>query len=183
MAEKKDNEELLESSPFSGDLESRLAVQPKRSFSTLTLGLAVGVTLVVGVIGGIQAEKALGGSSEGTSAGARVPGAPQGGMGGYGGQRGGMGGEQGGMGGGGQRGGMGGMTVGTVEKVEGDKVYVKTMDGSVVTVTTTGETSVRIAKEGKVADLQQGGSIVVQGAKGEDGAVTATSISEGNGRR
>nr|BFE83995.1 hypothetical protein GCM10020093_065960 [Planobispora longispora] len=39
------------------------------------------------------------------------------------------------------------MTVGTVQRVEDGKVYVQTMDGSVVTVNTTGETTVRVSRE------------------------------------
>ncbi|GIH78470.1 hypothetical protein [Planobispora longispora] len=75
------------------------------------------------------------------------------------------------------------MTVGTVQRVEDGKVYVQTMDGSVVTVNTTGETTVRVSREGKVADLRAGGTVVVQGTRGEDGSLTATSISEGAGRQ
>ncbi|GGK70949.1 hypothetical protein Ppa06_35340 [Planomonospora parontospora subsp. parontospora] len=195
---KKDGEELLASSPFAGDLDRELAVRPARSFSTLTLALAAGVMLVLGMVAGIQVQKAMGGGSAGAAAqpggGFAGPGGQRG-MGGTGGQgQGGQGqagqgsggqGRQGqaGQGQGGQRGGPGGgATVGTVRKVEDGKVYVQTMDGSVVTVTTTGETAVRISKEGKVTDLRTGGTVVVQGVRGEDGSVAATSISEGGAR-
>jgi hypothetical protein len=42
---------------------------------------------------------------------------------------------------------------------------------------------VRLAKEGKVTDLKPGGTVSVQGAKADDGSVTATMINEGGGRR
>jgi hypothetical protein len=197
MADKENAGEPLETSPFRGDLEAELAVRPARGLSRLTLALCAGVTLVAGVIVGIQAEKAMGGASgtssgtSGTAADARAA-MRQGGPAGYGGQNTGQDrtGAYSGQGGpsgqngrpGGQGGGQGAMTVGTVQKVEGGKVYLQTTDGSTVTVTTTDETTVRISKEGKVADLRAGGTVVVQGAKGEDGSVTATSISEGTGR-
>lgn len=176
----------LETSPFTGDLEDELTVRPRRGFSTLTLVLGAGVMLVAGVVVGIQAQKALGApaGAAGTSGAAVRQGAGSGGYGGGPGGYGGFGGrQQGGQGGPGGQGGQGGAAFGTVERVDGGKVYVKTVDGSVVTVNTSGETAVRISKEGKVADLKPGGTVVVQGPRGEDGSITATAISEGGGRR
>ncbi|GAA0844046.1 hypothetical protein ACFQVD_35365 [Streptosporangium amethystogenes subsp. fukuiense] len=176
----------LEGSPFRGDLDSELAARPPRRLSTLTLVLGAGVMLVAGVIVGIQAQKTMGVTSGPVGAPGAVTrqGAGPGGSAGYGGfgngQQGGQGAGQGpGQGGGGR----GGMTVGTVQRVEGEKVYLQTTDGSVVTVNTTDETSVRLTKEGKVADLKPGGTVVVQGARAEDGSVSATVINEGGGRR
>lgn len=178
----------LEGSPFRGDLDSELAARPPRRLSTLTLVLGAGVMLVAGVIVGIQVQKATGVTSGPTGApgAAMRQGAGPGGFSGYSGfgngQQGGQGAGQGqgpGQGGGGR----GGMTVGTVQRVEGEKVYLQTTDGSVVTVNTTDETSVRLTKEGKVADLKPGGTVVVQGARAEDGSVSATAINEGGGRR
>ncbi|MFJ2030840.1 hypothetical protein [Streptosporangium sp. NPDC087985] len=174
---------MLETSPFRGDLESELVVRPKRGLSRLTLVLGAGVMLVAGVIVGIQAQKAMGGPA---GASVRPDAVMRQGMGpgGFGGGSGGPGGFGGGQQGGpGGRGGQGGAAVGTVQRVDGDKVYVTTMDGSVVTVNTSGETAVRVTKEGKVADLKPGGMVVVQGARAEDGSITATTINEGGGRR
>lgn len=176
----------LEGSPFRGDLDSELAARPPRRLSTLTLVLGAGVMLVAGVIVGIQAQKAMGGPSGAPAAAVRQGGAGPGGFGGFGGgQQGGQGrqGGQGGQGAGQGGGGRGGMTVGTVQRVEDGKVYVQTADGSVVTVNTTDETSVRVTKEGKITDLKPGGAVVVRGAAAEDGSVTATAINEGAGRR
>ncbi|MEV6148795.1 hypothetical protein AB0L53_00490 [Nonomuraea sp. NPDC052129] len=163
----------LDGSPYPDDLDSELAVQPRKPMSKVTLGLIAGVVLVAGVVIGIQAQKALG-APDTTAAmqpgGRQLPG-------GYGQQ---PGGRQQMPGGYGQRmGGAGGGTVGTVEKVEGGKIYVKTMDGSTVTVTTTDATTVQVTKPGKLADLQTGTNVVVRGEKGGDGSVAATSISQG----
>ncbi|MDP9848522.1 hypothetical protein [Streptosporangium lutulentum] len=190
------NGKLLETSPFAGDLESELVARPRRHFSTLTVVLAAGVMLVAGVIVGIQAQKAMGGPDATAGAAMRQGAAAAGGGGGFGGRQQagqgaqgaqgaqGQGARQGGQGGfAGRQGGFGGMTIGTIQKVDGEKVYVQTTDGSVVTVNTSDKTSVRVAKEGKVADLKPGGTVTVQGAKAEDGSVTATVINQGGGRR
>ncbi|GAA3090428.1 hypothetical protein [Streptosporangium carneum] len=196
--EKAGTEELLETSPFAGDLEEELAAGPRHRPSTLTLVLGAGVTLVVGVILGIQAQKAMGdqGGTSGAPAAMRQgmagpggygggPGGPggPGGYGGFGGRQQGGQGNQGNQGGQGNAGGMGGVTFGTVQRVEGGKVYLQRSDGTVVTVNTTGRTTVRVSREGKVTDLRSGGTVVVQGTGGEDGSITATTISEGGGRR
>ncbi|MGR6921048.1 hypothetical protein ACU635_42990 [[Actinomadura] parvosata] len=167
----------LDSSPFRDDLREELAVQPAKGTSKVTLALAAGVVLVAGILIGIQAESWFGAAgAPPQAAGAAQRGT--GGMGGYG-QRGQfLGGAQQQPGGGGQR--MGGGTAGTVEKIEDGKVYVKTMDGATVTVTTTDRTTVQISKPGKVSDLETGTTIVVRGQQGADGAVTATSISQGS---
>ncbi|UBU17221.1 hypothetical protein [Nonomuraea gerenzanensis] len=173
-----DSMDKLGSSPFPGDLREELAVQPAKGTSKVTLALAAGVVLMAGILIGIQAESWFG--TAGTppqAAGAQQR--PMGG--GYGQQQGGFGGQRGqqpgGQPGGGQR--MGGGTVGTVEKIEGGKVYVKTADGATVTVTTTEQTTVQISKPGEVSDLEAGTTIVVRGRQGADGAVTATSITQG----
>ncbi|MEV0352405.1 hypothetical protein AB0H88_42190 [Nonomuraea sp. NPDC050680] len=173
----------LDGSPYPEDLDSELAVQPRKPLSKVTLALIAGVVLVAGVVIGIQAQKALGAPA---TAAAMQPGGRQlpGGYGQQGRQPGGYGQQPGGRqqmpGGYGQRmGGAGGGTVGTVEKVEGGKIYVKTMDGSTVTVTTTEATTVQVTKPGKLADLRAGTNVVVRGEKGGDGSVAATSISQG----
>lgn len=175
----------LDDSPFRDDLKAELAVQPKRPPSKLTLALAAGVVLVAGVVIGIQADKALGGDETPAAAQRQGQGQfPQG----YG--RGGNGQPPQGNGQPGQRDGqqrgpgqMGGATMGTVEKVEDGTVYLKSMDGSTITVTTTGETTVQIAKPGKVTDLKAGTTVVVRGERGEDGSVSAVSISQGGAGR
>ncbi|MFG1755171.1 hypothetical protein [Streptosporangium sandarakinum] len=197
--------EVLDGSPFGDDLETELTGPPRRGPSTLTLVLGAGVVLVAGIVLGIQAHKALGGPAAGPAAsnaavrqGSGGPGGSGSGFGdgrGFGGgQRSGQPGQNGqgdqgtqngrtGPGGGfGGRGGFGGAAVGTVQRVEGTKVYVQTRDGSVVTVNTGDDTTVRVSKKGKVTDLEPGGAVVVQGERAGDGSITATAISEGGGR-
>lgn len=148
------------------DLETELAAHAGRKPSKLTIGLAAAVVLVAGVLIGIQGQKAFG-----TTATQAVPSQARQGQGGQGyGQ--GFGNRQPGQ----QA--RAGMTVGTVEKVDGAKIHVKTMDGSTVVVTTTGETAVKVTKDGKVSDLKPGSTIVVQGDKD-----AATSVTEGGGMR
>lgn len=70
---------------------------------------------------------------------------------------------------------------GTVDRVEGDTVYVETSDGETVPVTTDDGTEVRISKEGSVADLEEGSSVVVRGEQ-KDGSVAADAIDAGRDR-
>ncbi|MER6951065.1 hypothetical protein ABT294_44335 [Nonomuraea sp. NPDC000554] len=170
----------LDASPYPDDLQAELAVQPRRQTSRLTLALAAGVVLVAGILIGIQAHKSLGGDA-GPAAAAGDRQQSPGQMRGYG-RQGGSGqppgyGGPGGQPGFGQR--QGGGTVGTVEKVEDGKVYLKTMDGATVTVTTTGQTTVQVAKPGKVSDLRSGSTVVVRGEQAGDGTVSAASITQG----
>lgn len=200
-----DTEELLETSPFDDDLQEVLAARPARAGgSRLTLALAGGVLLVAGLLLGIQVQKLLGGSAPGrfpsraAGAGAyagagQAPGGggPGGGLGG--GYARGAGGGGGFAGGGAGRGGAGagagagagGMTFGTVKLVDGDKIYVQTVNGGVVTVTTSGDTKVQVTRSGKVSDLKPGSFVTVAGTADAQGQVAATSVTEGSamGRR
>ncbi|GLW11906.1 hypothetical protein Misp01_70340 [Microtetraspora sp. NBRC 13810] len=172
-------EQLLSSSPFEGDLDAELAARPgRRPASKLTLGLAACVLLVAGVLIGIQAQKAVGGSSGGDrqaliQAFANGQGQRGGGFG-----QGGQGGGGFGQGGAGR---AGGATVGTVKLVDGKKIYVQATDGSTVTVTTDDDTDIRVAKKGRIGDLKPGSTVVVQGSRGADGTVAATAVNEGGG--
>jgi hypothetical protein len=167
-------EDLLEISPFGDDLQAELAAQPvRRGPSRLTLSFGAGVVLVVGVLAGIEAQKTFG--SPATTSFASAPGGQ-----GTGGGRG----QAGGLGGGGFGGGFGGAggnaAIGTVQRVAGNTIYIKTAQGDAVTVKTTSSTKIQVAKAGKAADLKAGSSVVVSGAKGADGAVDATSVSQGS---
>lgn len=198
-----DTEELLETSPFDDDLQEVLAARPARAGgSRLTLALAGGVLLVAGLLLGIQVQKLLGGSAPGrfpsraAGAGAyagagQAPGGggPGGGLGG-GYARGAGGGFAGGGAGRGGAGagagaGAGDMTFGTVKLVDGDKIYVQTVNGGVVTVTTSGDTKVQVTRSGKVSDLKPGSFVTVAGTADAQGQVAATSVTQGSamGRR
>ncbi|MGI5154306.1 hypothetical protein [Microbispora sp. CA-102843] len=194
-----DTEELLETSPFDDDLQEVLAARPARAGgSKLTLALAGGVLLVAGLLLGIQVQKLLGGSTPGqvpsraAGAGAYAGAgqAPGGGGlgGGYARGAGGGGGFAGGgagRAGGGAGAGAGGMTFGTVKLVDGDKIYVETVNGGVVTVTTSGDTKVQVTRSGKVSDLKPGSFVTVAGNADAQGQVAATTVTEGSamGRR
>ncbi|WP_432867089.1 hypothetical protein [Microbispora rosea] len=198
-----DTEELLETSPYDDDLQEVLGARPARAGgSKLTLALAGGVLLVAGLLLGIQVQKLLGGSTAGrfpsraagagafAGAGQAPGGGGQGGGlgGGYARGAGGAGGFAGGgagrAGGGAGTGagagaGPGGMTFGTVKLVDGDKIYVQTVNGGVVTVTTSGGTKVRVTRSGKVSDLKPGSFVTVAGTADAEGQVAATSVTEG----
>ncbi|MEU6412132.1 hypothetical protein [Microbispora sp. NPDC046933] len=200
-----DTEELLETSPFDDDLQEALAARPARAGgSKLTLALAGGVLLVAGLLLGIQVQKLLGGSTPaqfparaagagayagaGQAPGGGGPGAGLGGgyaRGAGGGFAGGGAGRAGGGTGAGAGAGPGGMTFGTVKLVDGDKIYVQTVNGGVVTVTTSGDTKVQVTRAGKVSDLKPGSFVTVAGTADAQGQVAATSVTEGSpmGRR
>ncbi|MER6810895.1 hypothetical protein ABT299_16605 [Spirillospora sp. NPDC000708] len=204
--------ELLASSPFDGDLDAELAAKPaRRSLPGPTLYLGAGLLLVAGFLGGVQAQKWTSddsGSPGGGPAAAGGYGRTGGrGFGGYGGGfpgqagGGGTGTEQGGRGGTGGPGGFGGgfpgqagggagagagagggMTFGTVTKVVGDTLYLRTSDGKTVKVKTSGSTRISVTKDGKLRDLGSGATVIVRGTTGKDGSVTATTVNQGTGR-
>ncbi|MDQ1423850.1 MAG: hypothetical protein QOD72_1348 [Acidimicrobiaceae bacterium] len=78
-------------------------------------------------------------------------------------------------------GGAGGATVGQIKLVDGTNVYVQDAQGNVVKVTTGADTTVQVSKTGTVADLKAGDTVIVQGAKGADGTIAATTIGSGTG--
>ncbi|MEV5414082.1 hypothetical protein AB0K60_35265 [Thermopolyspora sp. NPDC052614] len=170
-------EGALDASPFGGDLDAELAAAPRRGgMSKLTMALGAGVILVAGVIIGIQVQKTFGGTTGARQSGAVAVG--------QGGQAGGTGAGQGATGRrspgqGGFGGGYGNATIGTVKRIDGDKIYVETAQGETITVQTSGDTRIQVTKTGKVADLDQGGTVVVQGERTADGVVNATSVSQG----
>jgi hypothetical protein len=175
----------LSTSPFEGDLAEELAKAPRvRRLPGLTTCLCAGVVLALGFVIGAQTDRHMGRQvSNSAQGGARAMpggGTPGGGMPG-GGMR---GGEMPGQGGGGQGQGGGGApgasggTTGTVQKIAGKTIYVRTANG-VVQVKVTGTTKIHVLQNGSAKDLKSGTSVVVQGAQAKDGTVTATSVSQG----
>jgi hypothetical protein len=158
-----DAEEIVASPAVEGDLnaEMRRAAKP---FSRTTLVLAGLVVLAIAFGGGAWTHAAFGSSTTST------PTARQGGTGG----------TQGGTGqpGGGFRGAGGRGTTGTVDRVDGTTVYVKTAQGADVKVSTSDSTTVGVTQQGKLADLKPGATVVVQGQAGSDGTVTAQAITQ-----
>jgi hypothetical protein len=65
-------------------------------------------------------------------------------------------------------------TTGTVKLIDGATVYVQTESGEVVTVRTSGGTTVQVP--GRLGDVKPGDRVSVDGAVGADGTVAATSV-------
>lgn len=177
--------ELLNTSPFRGDLAEELAAaepRPRRGLPSVTLLLAAGVLLAAGFAGGVQADKHWGAKPSSD------PAALFGQLGRAGGRRALGGGNGGGFGGGfggqfGQGSGSAGSpaggnaTTGTVKLVDGGVLYVQTANG-IVRVRTNGGTKVGVQKSAKLKDLKAGAPVTVQGTPGQDGTVTATSVTQ-----
>ncbi len=144
------------------------AAASRRWWNTWTIVLAVVLLLVGGFVGGIEMQKAYGVQTSTTGSGG----------GGFRGQGGftpptafpGGGSANGG----GQRESEGETATGTVKLVDGTTIYVETESGEVVTVRTDGDTAVRIP--GKLSSLKAGDKVNVDGDTGEEGSVTASSI-------
>jgi hypothetical protein len=156
--------ELLANSPFADDLDASLAARPTGR-SRPTLYLAAGIILIAGFLGGVQAQKwsssgtasPTGGAEGGGAPEARTPGRDNGPPG-------------------------GGMTAGTITKIVGNTLYLRTSSGQTVKVRTGGTTKVRITKDGELRDLDTGATVTVRGTKGEDGAITAATVDQGTAR-
>ncbi|MCO1580561.1 DUF5666 domain-containing protein [Crossiella sp. SN42] len=88
----------------------------------------------------------------------------------------------------GQRGGVllgpGGRTptAGTVDRIEGDTLYLKGPNGSEVKVTLGADTAVQLSQPGKVGDIQPGATVTVQGERAADGSVTARQVTAQSAR-
>lgn len=72
-------------------------------------------------------------------------------------------------------GGFGAASADTVQSVEGNTVVVNTADGT-VKVLTSDTTYIQKYMSVTVADLAVGDAVIVQGAKNDDGSITARSI-------
>jgi hypothetical protein len=68
-------------------------------------------------------------------------------------------------------------TVGTVEKVNGNMITVKTMQGTEQVVTVNSSTTVSKTVTGSVSDITAGTTIQVTGETQTDGSITANNIS------
>lgn len=165
-------EDLLSDSPFSGDLDAELAASPQRRRPPgPTLYLGAGVLAVLGFLGGVQADKSWGGSKSGGTTALPSFGTRSGGLANFGGS-----GTRTGSGTG-----TGSGTVGTVEKIVGNTIYLRTAAGKTIKVTTGGATKVTVSTSGSAKQLKSGSTITVQGSAGSDGSVTATTITQGGG--
>jgi hypothetical protein len=74
-------------------------------------------------------------------------------------------------------GGAGGGTFGTVKLVDGNNIYIQDLSGNVTKVTANADATITVSKPGTASDLRPGQTVTVQGTKGSDGTIAATSIS------
>lgn len=159
-----DKPEHVIATSVGGDLDKEL-VQARRGLPKVTVGLGVFVLALVAFFGGVWTHSAVAGSD---GVPANVP------QQGSGGVRIGPGQAPPGGGQGGFRSG----TAGTVDRVEGNTVYVKLPNGSEVKVAVSESTKVETAVAGQLSDITPGSSVLVQGARREDGSVTAETITK-----
>jgi len=159
-----DHLELLDD-PFADDLDQRLRrAAPLKLANRATYILVALVIGVAGFVAGAQVQKSYGTASAGAAPRNTFPTALPSGFTGFGNR--GNGSNAGG--GSGARG-----ITGTVKLVDGTTVYVVEADGTVVTVKTSGSTTVSVP--GALGDLKPGQTVSVQG-ENSDNTVTATSI-------
>jgi hypothetical protein len=178
---------LLSEPAASDDLTPALARRPRVKLPSLTMFLIAAVIAGGGFYAGALVGKhnagtgtgslaaAFRGAAAGGTTGARTGRTGTGGFGGFGGATGGTGGGTGGTGA------AGADTIGTIELVEGNVVYVKTETGTTVQVKVSNATKISISSTGTVKNLTPGQTVIVGGAAGSGGAVSATSITQSSG--
>jgi hypothetical protein len=69
-----------------------------------------------------------------------------------------------------------GGTIGTIEKIEGNIITLKTVNGKSVSVVTSSDTTFQKMTSGSVKDLKTGDNITVSGETKDDGTVQATNV-------
>jgi hypothetical protein len=166
----------LGSDPFDDDLADRLKTRAPLKITKVTLGLAAGVLLVGGFLGGVLVQQHFGVQPTVASNAASRFGGGAGGAGG--------GGGGGFFTGGGTGTGTGsgrGATTGTVTLVDGTTLYITTAAGDTIIVKTGTNTTVASQKSVALKDLPVGSTVTVVGTTGSDGSITATQVtSTGN---
>lgn len=151
---------------------------PRRWRNRATIPLIALALVAGGFLGGVLTEQKTGSGQRATGGFPGGGNLPAGGFpaGGYG-QRG-----AGGTGGNPQSGAAttapaaGSATTGTVKLVQGATIYVETADGTVITVKTGKDTSVRTSAPAKLSDIKAGAKVSVQGTAAGEDAVTATTV-------
>jgi hypothetical protein len=153
--------------PFSDDLNQRLkSSAPLKLANRATYVLVALVIGVAGFVGGAQVQKSYGAAPAASNGGGAFPTALPSGF--AFGNRGGGNGTNGGTGAA-----TGRAITGTIKLIDGTTVYVEQEDGTVITVKTSGTTTVQVP--GALKDLKAGQSVTVQGDN-QNGTVDATNI-------
>ncbi|TWP53833.1 cytochrome c maturation protein CcmE [Lentzea tibetensis] len=148
-----------------GDITTELK-QAKSGIGRTTIILGVAVLAVVAFVGGILVQKSFGSTANSARQNASGRQFPQRGDGSTP------------PSGANRAGGFGRGTVGTIDHVDGATIYVKTQNGTVVKVSTSDKTRVQVTQDGKLGDLKAGTQVVVQGQQGDDGSVTAQTVTQ-----
>ena len=144
------------------DLATLLAKREHARPNRLTWVLLVLLVLAVGFAGGAFVEKRNASSSSGLpdfAGGGAFPGgaAPGGGIVAT----------------------AGAVTTGTVKLVDGTSLYITDADGNTVKVVVPETVPVTTQSQTSLSDLSAGSTVIIRGETGDDGTVTATSVSEG----
>ncbi|MFE5327342.1 hypothetical protein ACFRCG_13255 [Embleya sp. NPDC056575] len=171
-------EDILARPPAARDVADELAAPPRRRLPALTLALGAGVLLSAGFLAGVEVQKDHAGGGTGQSA------AQQGANPFTARTAGGSGTQPGARPAGGTTSGAGSgsgsdLTTGTVKVVDDSFIYVSDSAGNIVKVKTDAGTKIQVTRDGRTVDLKPGDTVVVRGATGADGAVTATSVAQG----
>ncbi|MGW9206399.1 hypothetical protein ACWGR4_05370 [Embleya sp. NPDC055664] len=171
-------EDILARPPAARDVADELAAPPRRRLPALTLALSAGVLLSAGFLAGVEVQKDHAGGGTGQSA------AQQGANPFTTRTAGGSGTQPGARPAGGTTSGAGSgsgsdLTTGTVKVVDDSFIYVSDSAGNIVKVKTDAGTKIQVTRDGRTVDLKPGDTVVVRGATGADGAVTATSVAQG----
>jgi hypothetical protein len=145
--------------------------RPSRSMGMLTTGLVVVVVAGLGFLGGVKVQQHQAGGAGGGAAGfaGRLPQRPGGT---------GAAGTAGAPGAAGGAAGAGGATVGTVKLVDGNVIYVTSVNGDVIKIRTSAGSTVTKSSTATVGDIRPGDSVLVQGEAGSDGTIAATRVTD-----
>jgi hypothetical protein len=160
----------LDSDPFADDLDGELAARATRRLANrTTTALLAALLLVGGFLAGAQAQKHWGSAASPAAAGGGTGANPAGGNAANA--------ANGGAGATGRTGTAGTTsTTGTVKLVDGTTVYLQLANGDVVTVKTSGATSVQTVQTGSLAQLAPGTQVTVEGQSGGTGIVLASRL-------
>ena len=154
--------------PYDDGEEPDFTPRPRKRAHRLTYVLGGLALVAIGTLGGIAIQKHEDrGSATTASATGATAGAFAGGRG--------AGGAPGAGGGGGGAGGAG-ATVGTVKLIDGSNIYVTEANGTVVKVAVNAASQLTKTDPATIKDITPGESVIVRGATGTDGSVTATAV-------
>ncbi|MDQ1458377.1 MAG: hypothetical protein QOH28_3997 [Actinomycetota bacterium] len=152
--------------PYDDGDEPDFTPRPRKRAHRLTYVLGGLALVAIGALGGIAIQKH---EDHGSTTAASPTGAPAGAFAGGRGAGGGAPGAGGGAGG-------AGATVGTVKLIDGNNIYVTEANGTVVKVAVNAASQLTRTDPATIKDITPGESVIVRGATGTDGSVTATAV-------